>query len=241
MSFWDDELEEGGSGGVQTITGVVTDAFFSENEVGTSLKLTIVPDDLTLHPNFKDGTYTMFFPCGKGWSTKDLGVTVEHDDGPDKKYRKDTDIGRLFEALKKVEGLREAAPNFNPYSSASYKGLHLNWARVPVAKRKVKRDENGEQVMNDQGRPVFVDATVLMLLPVSLAGGVVAPVAEKVDLDTLGLTAEQVQELAKASDSDKGLTEAILKAGLASNTALMTAVSKNMAGLRAALGEAEIL
>src|SRR5215831_12172089 len=127
MSHWDDELEGGDGGGIATFDGTTPGTYFNENEYGASLRLVATFDNPELFPAKEDGQYQMFYPCGKGWHVADDGARIVHDDGPDKKFRKDSDIGRLFEQLKKVEGLREARPDFDPYVAKSYDGLHATF------------------------------------------------------------------------------------------------------------------
>lgn len=232
MSFWDQATEEGG-GGIETFAGTITNAYFQPGDYGTSLVLIALFDEPELYPQKEDGTYTMFFPCGKGWTTSDGGDTVTHDSGDtNKAYRKDSDAGRLFDQLKTVPGLRDAAPDFNPYVAKSYTGLGFEFGRVPFEKRVPKRDDDGQTVNGPDGRPVFVDKAVNIMMPVALKGGTaeVAPV----DIGDLDLSNSQIAALG-AAKTDTDFMKVLMEEGLTGNPKVMGLVSSNLPGFKAAL------
>ena len=242
MSFDPFALEEGG-GGIEAFTGIVTDAYWQEGDYGVSLLLKSTFDNPELFPAKEDGTYTQFYAAGKGWSTGDAGETVTHEGGPDKNFRKDSGVGVLIGAIASIDGIRDSLPSdFDTRRAASYKGLHLEWGRVPVSKRKPKVDEDGNRVQDTQGKDIWVEVEVNQLLPVGIVGGTTSSNGSgSVDVTTLGLDmADQVtlSELAKTLEDGPFMVE--VAKGYSGNSALMTALTKDTAGTKKALAESII-
>jgi hypothetical protein len=232
MSYWDQELEDTGGGGIASLTGIIDTAYFDDARgFGASLMLKVAFDDPENYPAKTDGAYTMYFKAGADWTTLD-GETAIHKDGDESKaYKKNSDIGRLFEYLKNVEGLREAAPDFNPYVAKSYRGLHLTWERTAIKKFLPKKDSAGNTIMKADGKPDFEEQEVSMMLPVALAG---SATPEAIDISSLGLTDEQ-QSALRGAATDDAFMKVLLESGLTSNSAVMALVSKDLKGFRAAL------
>ena len=247
MSYWDQELEEGG-GGVTGFVGRITDAYFDQGDYSTSLKLVAMPNDPENYPSMTDGTYTMFFGCGRDWVTRDSGETVVHQSGEPKAYRKDSKMGRLFEHLKTVPGLREAYPDFNPYQAKSFRNLELEFGRIEIATRKPKRDGDGN-MLNKTGDIVkeakdaeWFDATESLMVPIALVGQPTASTnGAGVDVNSLGIESATVTALAITAQTpidDKTFMEELVKLGLTGNKDLMVAVSRDLPGLRKAFADA---
>jgi hypothetical protein len=221
MSYWDQE--ETGGGGLDGMTGIITNAYFKEGDYGLSLYVETTFDDPENYPKFEGGTIGRHFGCGKGWITKDNGETAVHESGDESKaYNARSGIRTLVRQLGSVEGVREAYPDLNPYIAKSFVGLHLEWANVPVSKQ--RRNEATDKWEEVPGNTE--------LLPVRMMGGAAAP--EALDLSTLNLTPEQHGALANAA-TDDAFMKVLLESGLTSNTQVMSLVSKDLKGFRAAL------
>ena len=228
------DLEEGG-GGIQSFTGTIVDAYFTENEYGLSLMVKSAFDDPENYVRFEDGCFTRYFPCGPKWQTTDGGATASHPDGDTKRFNTSTKIGQFLAALNAVPGIEDVVdPTFSAYTADSYKGLHLTWGQVPVQRRRMKKDETGA----DTGTWESYEASEL--LPVAIAGQA-APTADEVpsvDITTLGLSPEQndaVLKLAATATTDAAFIEGVTKIdGLVTLPAFMQAMAKDTAGLRAA-------
>jgi hypothetical protein len=235
MSFWDeDAFEEGGGGGIR-FAAVTSEVYFAENDYGLSLRVVSTFDNPELFPDKENGTYTQFYGLGQDqseWTTKDAGETAVHKANPDKKARKDSDFGRLGEAYKNLDGLRDLRPDFNPYVAESYKGLHLEWARQSYEVNRYVRDENRELILDANGNKQLEKVTKYITLPVALLDG--ATVAAPADITDLGLSDEDVTALG-AAQTDDAFMKVLLERGLTSNAKVMGLVSKDLAGFRAAL------
>lgn len=227
-NFWD--LEEGG-GGVQEFTGVIDEAYFSDGEYGVSLMIRIRFDDPENFPRFEDGCFTRYFSVGKGWSTKDGGDTIAHEAGDNKRFNKSSKVGALIGQMGSVPAIRETLTDFNPYEAKSWKGLHLHWAQVPVEKRRRVKDANGLETDK------WESYAATELLPVNLAGASNGQAPAVFDLGSLtGVDLPALVLLAGMADSDKAFMEGVIgNPTLATNPALMGAMSKNLSGLVAAL------
>lgn len=237
------DLEEGG-GGIQSFTGTIVEAYFTENEYGLSLMLKSQFDDPENYVRFEDGCFTRYFPCGKGWTTSDGGETATHPDGDTKKFNTASKVGQLCGALNAVPGIEDAVDsNWSAYVAKSWQGLHLTWGQVPVKKRKPKTDETGADVLDANGKQVWVDVDgATELLPVAVAGGVQAPVQTAlIDTTTFGLDAVQTDALtvlAQAVDTDAKFIEGVTKIdGVMANKAFMAAMASDVGALRAAYSE----
>lgn len=245
MSFWDDEaFEEGGGGGIAKFTGQVTEAYFSENEYGASLRVVTLFDHPELYPDRENGTYTQFYSLGQNateWKSPDAGETVVHQD-PSKKARKDSDFGRLGQAFRDLDGLREARPEFNPYVAASYKGLHLEWERATYEVNRYRRDDAGQKIPDPNKPDKFLlePVTKFIMLPASLVGAADSNGAGEIGIHDLGLTGEQVAELTHlAMNTDAAKWMVTVATQHAGNKALMDAVTKDTAGVHAAFAANE--
>ena len=226
--FW--ALEEGG-GGLDGFTGVVDEAYFADGEYGVSLMIRIKFDDPENFPRFEDGCFTRYFGCGKGWSTQANGDSIVHEGGDSKRFNKSSKVGQLIGQLGAVPGVRDTLATFNPYQASSWKGLHLTWGQVPVEKRRRVKDEHG----NDTDKWESYQGTEL--LPTALAGTASAATVEAFNLsDITGVDMTVLHSIANLADSEKAFMEAIIgNPALATNPSLMGAVSKNLAGVYAAL------
>lgn len=242
MTFDPFALEEGG-GGIDAFTGTITQAFWQPGEYGTSLCIVSMFDHPELFPAKEDGTYTGFYPAGKGWNTEDGGESVVHETGDDgKNFRKDSGVGRLVAALGAIPGVRDLLPSdFDSRKASSYKGLHLEWGRVPVTKRKPKVDADGNRVLDASGKEVWGEVEETQLLPVGIVGAASSNGAGTLNVDDLGLDMETLTALATMAQSTDSATFMVQVATkYQSNTALMTAVTKDAEGTRKALAEAVI-
>lgn len=240
MSFWD--LEEGGQGGLNGATGIVTTSYFKEGEYGWSLFVDTLFDDPENYPKFEGGTFGRHFALGKDWSSTDGGQTAVHTSGDTtKRFRNDSGIGRLVAQLAKI-GLAEQRPEFNPYQAASFAGLHLEWENVPVPKRAPKVDEAGNRVLDAQGKEIWEEVEgATLLLPVRLVGDPAANGHAEFDVNTLGLdtpTLDALSTLAKEKGDADFMVAVATTYG--SNKELMAAVTKDTAGTRQALADAII-
>jgi hypothetical protein len=221
MSYWDQE--ETGGGGLDGMTGIITNAYFKEGDYGWSLYLETTFDDPENYPKFEGGTIGRHFSIGKQFMSKDNGETSIHESGDESKaYNALSGIRTLMRQLGSLEGVREAYPDLNPHIAKSFVGLHLEWANVPIKKQ--KRNPETDQWEDVPGNTE--------LLPVRLLGG--AATAEALDISSLGLTTDQHAALAGAA-TDDAFMKVLLESGLTSNPRVMGLVSKDLKGFRAAL------
>ena len=226
MSYWD--LEEGG-GGLDGAAATITDAYFAEGDYGWRWIIVNTFDDPENYPKFEDGSFTRYYSLGKGWSSQDGGESATHESGDDnKRYNKNSQVGKFVAQLASVAGVVEALPDFNPYQSKSLKGLHLRWQNIPVTKRAPVTVDGKETWQDVEG------ATELYPVELIGAAGSNGAATSTIDIASLALTAEQTGLLAAAA-TDDAFMKVLLEQGLASNQPLMRLVSSDMAGLRAAL------
>lgn len=225
-------LEEGG-GGLDGFTGTITDAYYQDGDYGLSLVIKSTFDDPENYVKFEDGTFTHYYSCGKDWTTPDGGETATHPGGPDKRFNKSSKAGQFVAAVAQIPGIADAVPaDFSVYNAKSWKGLHLEWGRVPTERRK---QINGEWTTTIEN----------VLFPVAIAGqgGTASSNGTgTVDVNSLGLTTEQVNVLsviAQTADTDGKFIEALAKhPDVMGNSTFMGAVSKNTKGVREALAAA---
>lgn len=234
MTFNDPFALEEGGGGLDGFTGTITNAYFQEGDYGLSLVLVSTFDDPENYVKFEDGTFTQYYSCGKDWTTPDAGETATHPGGADKRFNKSSKVGQLVAQVATIPGIADAVPaDFSVYTAKSWKGLHFEWGRVPVERRK---QVNGE----------WTTVMENVLFPVAIAGGDKAAAggngAGAVDVESLGLTSEQVNVLsviAQGAETDGKFLEALAKhPDVMGNSTFMGAVSKNTAGVKAALANA---
>ena len=241
---WDLDFEEGG-GGLDGATGIVTDAFFADGEYGWSLVVKTTFDDPENYPKFEDGSFTRYFGLGKDWHSVDGGETAVHTSGdPSKRYNKNSAVAQFVSHLAQIDDVQDAIPDFSPYVAKSLKGAHLVWKNVPVTKRRPKVDANGVRVQ-ENGKDVWEEvAGATQLYPVALAGAgsPSSNGAAAVDVESLGLSTEEINLLSVAAqtcDTDCKFIEALAKhPGVMGNSTFMGAVSKNTKGVREALANA---
>lgn len=221
-------VEEGG-GGLDAFTGKVIDAFFTENEYGLSLCLKSTFDDPENYPKFEDGTYTRYYGCGKGWTTKDQGDTAIHEGGAEgKRFNKSSKMGELVSAFGDIPDVGSKVPaEFDPYDARTWKGLHLSWAQKPVVRRRNVDDK-------------WENYDAMALLPVDVIGEG-GPAPSVVDVTALGLTDEQTDAVralaASVGTKEEFMAGLISVDGIVSNTKFMGEVSRNLAGLYGAFTE----
>ena len=240
---WDLDFEEGG-GGLDGATGIVTDSYFQDGEYGWSWVVKTTFDDPENYPKFEDGAFTRYFGLGKDWTSADGGETAVHTSGDaSKRYNKNSQAAQFALRLASIDGAQDAIPDFSPYVAASIKGAHLVWKNVPVSKRRPK-EVDGKRVIVD-GKEVWEDVEgATQLYPVAL-GGSSAPSSNghgEVDVNSLGLTGEQISVLSTAAQTattDGKFIEALAThPEIMSNSTFMGAVSKNTEGVRTALAAA---
>lgn len=227
-------LEEGG-GGLDGFTGTIAEFYFQDGEYGLSAMVKSAFDDPENYPQFEDGSFTQFYSCGKGWTTPDMGETAQHADGPQKRFNKSSKFGQFIEAIAKIPGISEALPaDWTMTKASSYKGMHLVWGRVPLEVRK-QVDGEWKTVTEQRLMPIALADTQLSM-PSSNG-------AAAVDVDSLGLTSEQVNALSLAAQgaaSGAKFIEAVVAydASLMAGTPLAAAITKDADGVRKALAEA---
>lgn len=239
MSMWD--LEEGG-GGLNGATGTITNAYFADGEYGWSLVLQTAFDSPADYPKFEDGQFTRYFGLGQGWLSADNGETATHLSGDgSKRYNKNSQVGQLIAQVAGIPGAQEAlGADFNPYVAASWKGVHFEWANVPVQKRKPKVDEAGNRVQDAQGKDIWEDVqSATQLYPVAIVDSAPAASNGHVSLVDLALSDDDLatlRALAESAPNDQKFMEGVI-GSYATNAKVMAAVGKDLAGLRVALCE----
>ena len=232
------DLEEGG-GGLDGFTGKVEEAYFGENEYGCSLMIKSKFADPENYVRYEDGTYTQYFPCGKGWTTQDGGDTATHEGGDTKRFNKSTKVGMLVSAIANIDGIGDALPaDWSAYTSKSWQGLDLTWGRVPVEKRRPAKDADGVETGQWES---YQDT---MLLPVALAGQAVPSANGQgtlLDITNLALSDDQtnaLQSLATSSATDAKFIEGATKIdGVMMNKQFMAALAADVTALRLAFAE----
>lgn len=228
---------EGDSGSRESkpYTGTVIDAWFEEGQYGVQLVLQNRLDeaDQMEYHWMASGEDKRWFGAGKiavaktgprePWQVIGDGAAVKGDK-EDRMFRGDSDLGRLLNQLFSLPNVSDLPEDFDPRVAASWKGLHIGWGPVPVVKR--------TQVDGD-----WKDMTVNMDLPVSLGAGATAESTPDVDLDALGLSAEQVTALSKLAQPGTSDSEFVGQAVvvIAGNAAATKVLTSNPTGFRQAL------
>ena len=229
---------EGDSGGRESkpYSATVIDAWFEEKDYGPQLVLQNRLDeaDLMDYAWMASGEDKRWFGCGKiqvergkpfvPWSIVGSGAAIKGDTD-DRMFRGDSDLGRLWAQVLTLPNVSELPEDFDPRVAASWKGLHFRWGPCPVTKR-VQVDGEWKAVAQN------------MDLPVELGSGSVVAV-EDVDLDTLGLTGEQIDALSKLStpgtDDSTFVGAAMSVPGVMANAAVVKVLTSNPRGLRQSL------
>lgn len=225
--------------------GAVIDAFFVENEYGQSLGLRsrLDDNDLLVFPWMESGEHTRYFKLGKiaasrneariSWTMIGNGEAVKGDTD-DRLFRADSDIGRLIDQLVAL-GAGDVLPDdFDPRKAASWKALgHVTWGEVQVTKQMPTGAKTAK------GRDEFKATKVPMELPVAIGGSTATAVVEDVDLDSLGLTTEQIDALGALStpgtDDSAFVGAAMSVPGVIANAAIVKVLTTNPRGLRQSL------
>ena len=104
-----------------------------------------------------------------------------------------------------------------------------------------RSDENGDRVQGSDGRDIWIEVEETQLLPVDIITAGTASSGAGLDVDSLGLdtpTLVALATMAQATDDATFMVE--VAKGHAGNTALMTAVTKDVTGTRKALADAII-
>jgi hypothetical protein len=231
-------------------SGTVIDAFFTSNEYGESLGVRSRLDeaDLLLNPWMESGEHTRYFKLGRiaaqrgekriAWTVLNDGAAVKGDT-EDRMFRADSDIGRLVDHIAQLPGVNDLPDDFDPRVAASWKALgHVTWGLVPVTKQL----PTGNKVTDKKGveRDEFKPTQTKMVLPLAIGGGVAVAEVEPVDIDSFGLTSDQIAALAKAAadnpTDDKAFLGAAFKIeGIMSNSPFVAVLTSNTAGVREAL------
>lgn len=241
---------EGDSGGRESkpYSATVIDAYFEEKDYGPQLVLQNRLDeaDQMEYHWMASGEDRRWFGTGKiqvergkpfqAWSIVGGGAAIKGDTD-DRMFRNDSDLGRLWNQIASLPNVSELPDDFDPRVAASWKGLHFRWAAVPVRKQRVKKDANGNDVLNDKGKMTYEGFDTSMDLPIEMGSGTSVTAGPDVVLDDLGLTPEQVTALSKlaqpgVSDSDFVGQAVVVVAG---NQAATKALTSNPAGFRSAL------
>lgn len=239
MAFDKDKFQpEGDSGGKESkpYSATVIDAFFEEKEYGPQLVLLNRLDeaDLMDYAWMASGEDKRWFGTGKiqvergkpfvPWSIVGSGAAIKGDTD-DRMFRGDSDLGRLWNQILALPNVSDLPEDFDPRVAASWKGLHFKWGPVPVTKR-------------TEVAGVWKSVAQNMDLPVEM-GGVVTAAVEDVDLDSLGLTTEQIDALGKLSQpgvSDSDFVGAAMSVpGVMANAAVVKVLTSNPRGLRQSL------
>lgn len=115
---------EGGEGESLPFIGHPVDAFFEDGPYGCSLRIRFARSDeqQVLHPNAK-AEISWSWRTGPDWTTTDNGATITHPKA-DKAINANTDLGKMFNALKKIEGVGEKLPDgWAPTTAKSWRDL----------------------------------------------------------------------------------------------------------------------
>lgn len=126
MSIFD---TEGGSGRTTEYAGEIVDAFYAENEYGTSFQVHTLLDHPEDFPWMADGTAKEFYNAGPGWSPASNGSTITRTDEK-VKPNSNTELGRLWDQMKNLGAEKDLAPRGTPLDASFWKGLRFRFGAV---------------------------------------------------------------------------------------------------------------
>lgn len=240
VDFSDPAYElEGGDFGTGNFVGKVSDAFFREGEYGLQLHMAFrrSEEGLLSFPGAK-AEITWSWRCGPGWTTRDNGLTAYHESKT--QYNANTAVGKMFKALKSVEGIGALLPTgWSQFSAQSWKDLaaagDIEWEWTEEQPLMADPANPGKFIPNKdpnaKPRRNFV--------PVKLSSNGAAPVSSEVDLAALGapsgsdLLTALMDAASKNPEDGKFLAAVVALPGMTPE--LRKELAGNAAGVRASL------
>lgn len=234
-----------GEGGGGNLVGFPIEAYFDEKEWPADVPgqpnrwaAQLVIKFRRSHPELTPASKVEMqwsWGVGPGWRVADNGARVTHVEGKDK-FNANTDIGKMFKAVKEVVPFIEG---FDMTSAASWQSIEkvgdVEWGWLEERKQmRDPSDPTGKKYIQNPD-PTALKRTMVPLR--YIGDGASNGQADHVDLTTLDIPAELLPKLVEAAKEavDGPTAQQKLIGFTMGHAALLSALTSNPEGLRQAL------
>lgn len=180
--------------------------------------------------------YPVKYGIGSGWESYDGGDSVKHPNGPKTLFNSNTGysdfMSSAWDAGAKDIMMERVTTHGGPTHANNWNLLIFHWEVIQRPGRGVKKDENGQDMTDEQGKKIWEDRSFSRLLPVKYLGVIdtgdvpsAVNVSSAPTLDPLTVldaaTAGKVRNAGKDSPTYESFIDTMLKLTTPAGTPIM--------------------